>query len=53
MGMISREIDTGMAVILRGRDHTVMFTFSSRRFKTFSFAARKKLRRDLRSLNCS
>ena len=46
MRMLSREIDTGMAVIRRRRDHTVMVTFSSRRFKTFLFAARKKLRRD-------
>ena len=44
MPMISREIDTGMAVIRRGRDHTVMDTFSARRFKTFLFAARKKRR---------
>ena len=43
MPMISREIDTGMAVIRRGRDHTVMDTFSARRFKTFLFAARKKI----------
>ena len=35
-----------MAVIQRGHDHTVMVTFSARRFKTFLFAARKKLRRD-------
>ena len=46
MRMISREIDAGMAVIRRGRDHTVMVKFSAMRFKTFLFAARKKLRRD-------
>ena len=44
MGMTGREIDTSMSVIRKGRPHSVMITFSSRLFKAFLFAARKRLR---------
>ena len=44
IGMTDREIDTSMSVISKGRPHSVIITFSSRLFKTFLFAARKKLR---------
>ena len=44
MGMTVREIDNSMSIIRKGRSHSVMITFSSRLFKTFLFAARKRLR---------
>ena len=46
MRMTGREIDANMRVSKRKRAHTVLVTFSSRLFKTFLFAARKKLRLD-------
>ena len=50
MQMPPRDIDSAFRVARGSRANTVVNTFSSRKFKTFLFAARKRLRREGESL---
>ena len=48
--MPPRDIDSAFRVARGSHTNTVVITFSSRKFKTFLFAARKRLRREGESL---